>query len=62
MESRVTPDRAAAAVILFRSPMPAELAQLAGSEWVPEAAWQLDGNVLTSPLYHHHAGPQPHRR
>ena len=42
MESRVTPARAAAAVILFRSPMPAELAQLAGSEWVPEAAWQLD--------------------
>jgi hypothetical protein len=38
---------AANAVILFRSPMPAELAQLAGTERVPEAAWQLDGDDLT---------------
>jgi hypothetical protein len=38
---------AAAAVILFRSPMPAELAALAGSERVAEAAWQLEGDELT---------------
>ena len=38
---------AANAVILFRSPMPAELAALAGSERVAEAAFQLDGNDVT---------------
>lgn len=34
-------------MILFRSPMPAELATLAGSERVAEAAWQLDGEDMT---------------
>jgi hypothetical protein len=38
---------AANAVVLFRSAMPAQLAQLAGSERVAEAAWQLDGEDLT---------------
>jgi hypothetical protein len=37
---------AASAVIAFRSPQPAELAALAGSERVAEAAWQsLDGEL-----------------
>jgi hypothetical protein len=34
----------AAAVILFRSPMPAELAALAGSERTPEGAWSFSGD------------------
>jgi hypothetical protein len=38
---------AANAVILFRSPQPAELAALAGSERVAEAAWQVDGDDVT---------------
>jgi hypothetical protein len=38
---------AASAVILFRSPMPAELAALAGSERVPEAAWQVEDGAVT---------------
>jgi hypothetical protein len=38
---------AAAAVLLFRSPQPAEIAALAGSERVAEGAWQADGDDLT---------------
>jgi hypothetical protein len=38
---------AASAVIGFRSPQPAELAQLAGSERVAEAAWQTEDGDLT---------------
>jgi len=38
---------AASAVIGFRSPQPAELAQLAGSERVAEAAWQSEDGDLT---------------
>jgi hypothetical protein len=38
---------AASAILLFRSPMPAELAALAGSERVAEGAWQVDGEELT---------------
>jgi hypothetical protein len=38
---------AASATIAFRSPAPAELAALAGSERVAEAAGQLDGEDLT---------------
>ena len=38
---------AASAVIAFRTPQPAELAALAGSERVAEAAWQADGDDLT---------------
>jgi hypothetical protein len=32
---------ASSAVVLFRSPMPAELAALAGSERTPEGAWSF---------------------
>jgi hypothetical protein len=35
---------ASAAVIAFRSPMPAELAALAGSERTPEGAWSLSAD------------------
>jgi hypothetical protein len=38
---------AASAVIAFRSPQPAELAALAGSERVAEAAWQAEDGDLT---------------
>ena len=38
---------AASAQIIFRTPMPAELAALAGSERVAEAAWQADEGDLT---------------
>jgi hypothetical protein len=38
---------AASAVIAFRSPQPAELTALAGSERVAEAAWQADAGDLT---------------
>jgi len=38
---------AASAVIAFRSPQPAELATLAGSERVAEAAWQAEDGDLT---------------
>jgi hypothetical protein len=38
---------AASAVIAFRSPQPAELAALAGSERVAEAAWQAEDGELT---------------
>jgi hypothetical protein len=38
---------AASAVIAFRSPQPAELAALAGSERVAEAAWQSEDGELT---------------
>jgi hypothetical protein len=38
---------AASAVIAFRSPQPAELAALAGSERVAEAAWQAEEGDLT---------------
>jgi hypothetical protein len=38
---------AASAVLLFRTPQPAELAALAGSERVAEGAWQADGDDLT---------------
>jgi hypothetical protein len=37
----------ASAVLLFRSPQPAEIAALAGSERVAEGAWQADGDDLT---------------
>jgi hypothetical protein len=38
---------AASAILLFRTPQPAELAALAGSERVAEGAWQVDGEELT---------------
>jgi hypothetical protein len=38
---------AASAQIVFRTPMPAELAALAGSERVAEAAWQAEEGDLT---------------
>jgi hypothetical protein len=38
---------AASAVIAFRNPQPAELATLAGSERVAEAAWQVEDGELT---------------
>jgi hypothetical protein len=38
---------AASAQIVFRTPMPAELAALAGSERVAEAAWQVEAGELT---------------
>jgi hypothetical protein len=38
---------AASAILLFRTPQPAELAQLAGTERVAEGAWQIDGEELT---------------
>jgi hypothetical protein len=38
---------AASAVVAFRSPQPAELAALAGSERVAEAAWQAEEGELT---------------
>jgi hypothetical protein len=38
---------AASAILLFRTPQPAELAALAGSERVAEGAWQVDGEDLT---------------
>jgi hypothetical protein len=38
---------AASAVIAFRSPQPAELAALAGSERIAEAAWQSEDGDLT---------------
>jgi hypothetical protein len=38
---------AASAVVAFRSPQPAELAALAGSERVAEAAWQAEEGDLT---------------
>ena len=38
---------AASAQIIFRTPMPAELAALAGSERVAEAAWQAEEGDLT---------------
>jgi hypothetical protein len=37
----------ASAVLLFRSPQPAEIAALAGSERVAEGAWQAEGDDLT---------------
>jgi hypothetical protein len=38
---------AASAVVAFRSPQPAELAALAGSERIAEAAWQAEEGDLT---------------
>jgi hypothetical protein len=38
---------AASCILLFRSPQPAELAALAGTERVAEGAWQIDGDDLT---------------
>jgi hypothetical protein len=38
---------AASAILLFRTPQPAELAALAGSERVAEGAWRVDGEELT---------------
>jgi hypothetical protein len=38
---------AASCILLFRTPQPAELAALAGTERVAEGAWQIDGDDLT---------------
>jgi hypothetical protein len=38
---------AASAILLFRTPQPSELAALARTERVAEAAWQLDDQTLT---------------
>jgi hypothetical protein len=38
---------AASAILLFRTPQPAELAALAGTTREAEAAWQVDGEELT---------------
>jgi len=38
---------AAAVILLFRTPLPAGLAALAGTERVAEGAWQADGDELT---------------
>jgi hypothetical protein len=46
-EERARLMAAASAVLLFRTPQPAELATLAGSERVAEGAWQVDGEDLT---------------
>jgi hypothetical protein len=40
---------ASSAVVLFRSPMPAELAALAGSERTPEGAWSFPGGIDVPP-------------
>jgi hypothetical protein len=40
---------ASSAVVLFRSPMPAELAALAGSERIHEGAWSFPGGTDVPP-------------
>jgi hypothetical protein len=40
---------ASAAAVLFRSPLPAELAALAGSERTPEGAWSFPGEEPSAP-------------